>query len=182
MDFSRIKKPLRGKVVLEAIEESEEDSLIITPIEYRERYPQVGKVRLVGEGSTLPLGVFAVLPNEGDTFDGPFWTVAFVLLSERGEDLKLLFSAEVFDIVRETVEADRRSGTPRWITLKTIDGETIRFTSDEVLTYGLEDLSEPGVRLDYLPVSMLRAWEDGIEKLFYILSEDQILFTFEEPL
>lgn len=183
MDFSKILYPLRGKVVLEALEEPESISGIIIPLDFRERYPQIARVRLVGKGSSLNPGAIVVLPNEGaDVAFGSYFyfKVAFAILHDSGAETKIQCDEEVWPILREAVEEDRRSGNRRLIRVKTLDGETIGFTSDEVLDYGLEDFSHPGYKLDYIPVHMFWAFEGSMKKLFYITEESQILLTIEE--
>lgn len=179
MDLDRI-KPLRGWVFLEAIFEERNQGGIILPVAAEERYPQSAWVRATGAGSELLPGDLAVIPSEGHVQDSTYWPSTYLVLFDSGRETKINCAVETFDQIRETVEGDRRSGEIHWLTLKTLDSETLRFTSDEVLDYGIEDLSHPGFRLDYTPTQMLWFWEGGIERLFYFTKEANIALVIQE--
>jgi co-chaperonin GroES (HSP10) len=175
-------KPLKGWLLLEAAHEPEKKSGLYIPLEAQERYPQIAWVRAAGYGSSFEPNQLVVLPNEGfgvNEGSYTYWQVCYMILFDEGKSTKIQCDIEVWPIVREAVEGYRRKGENSWIRVKTVDGETLAFTPDEVLDYGVEEVNHPGYKIDYVPVQMIWLWEDGLRKLFYFIRESGALLVLE---
>lgn len=177
MDVSKI-KPLRGWVFLEAATEPEKRSGLYVPIQAHERYPQIGWVISTGQGSALREGQLAVIPNEGTASGYTYWQTFYIEFYELPGE-RTNFDLEIEPVVREAVEKYRATGEDVWLKMKTIDGDGLQCLTSDVASYGIEDMSQAGTKLSYVPAVLMHFYQDGLERVYYFVRETEILCTIE---
>lgn len=177
MHVSQI-RPLRGWVLVEALEPEETQGGLAVPPEAQSRYPEVGKVIATGRvDEDIQPGDLCIIPNEGSMQGRTYWQACFILLRDNdGSELKVLASLEVEPVVRETVERWRAAPTSPdlRIVVETLDADKVIFNCSDVLDYGLEDLSEPGYRLEYIPAFHIILESREKFRLHYLLNQKEI--------
>jgi hypothetical protein len=179
MRLESIKRVLSTWVLLEAIEEETSAGGIIIPIEARERFPQLGFVIGVGTKCVERIypGAFAIIPNEGTEIGNSFYPTC--VLDLKDWPTRETFDAETWPIFREGIESYRRSGNDKKFSGKTLEGDVLHFLASDVLDYGIEDLTNKGLKLDHVPGVRFFIEKDGFSRLFYFIREDEILATLE---
>lgn len=176
-DSSRI-RPLGTNVLLQAVRARTAGGLIL-PVGYEDRYPQSGVVKAKGRNATLEIGDLCVLPDEGTDSGNSYYQVFSITLL--GEREPISCALEVEPTVREYVRKFRANAATHDynIVVKTIESETVKFNASDVLDYGIVDLSNAGLRLEYVPVKMLYLFVNNAIELFYIAREEEILATIK---
>ncbi len=174
-----IKRLLGRNVLLEAIVEEKTESGLFIPLAGMARFPQIGRVvatsSLCEEG--LRVGDVALLADEGlDTGDS-YWKA--MLLDLKDWKIEHCDLDECWQPISEAVCRYRKQGENCKVRVKTINGEWLSMDASDILDYGVEDLSHPGFRLEYVNCYIFWFEHEGLSRLFYIVSEKDILATLE---
>jgi hypothetical protein len=177
-------KPIANWVFLEVIEEDITPGGIIIPIEYRDRFPQSGVIIAQSKGckEDLRRGDTAILVNEGLRTDNAYWAVCSLTLKDWPQIEHC--DIEVWPVIKEQVEIYRSNPSThdRSIHVKTIDSTSLSFLASDVLDYEVADLTDSGLRLEYVNAVIIHLTEGGLSRRYYFVRESDILATvWREP-
>jgi hypothetical protein len=174
-------RPLGDWVLLEAAIESVTESGLIIPIAALARFPVLAEVIRTGTRCTGPIneGDFALIEDEG--FDTGTNYTKYCSLNLKDWPHREFCDMEFFDQIRETVEKHRANPSTEnyQLHVNTVDGTWVSFLASDVLEYQIEDVSEPGTKVEYVQAIRFFTRKDGLEKLFYLVREPMILATVE---
>lgn len=172
-------RPLGKRVLIEAAIETETDGGIIVPPSGEARYPQIGWVVAVGSRTVegLTEGDLVIIPNEGCDV-GHVYSPACSLVLKDWPTVEIC-DLDIWPVLKEVVEKSRRTGEDKILRIKTIDSSWLKMQASDVLDYSIVDISDPTLKLEYVNAEIAWLEKDGRSRMFYFVSESDILATLE---
>jgi hypothetical protein len=144
------------------------------------RFPQIGKVVATSSRCVEGLvpGDIVILTDEGTDTGDSYWKAMFLHLKDWNQT-EYCDLDECWQPIQEAVYRFRRQGENCKVRVKTTDGDWLSMDASDILDYGVDELNHPGFRLEYVNCFIFWFEHEGLSRLFYIVSEKDILATLE---
>lgn len=174
-------RPLGKLVLAKAIEQERTEGGLWIPLEARERYPNIGRVKSVGARcmEDIRWGDIAIFSTE--MFDASYTNLDCfqVILRDKDEDVRILVDIDVEPIFKEQMELFKAnpSTEDRWFTLKNMEDDLgYKFLASDVLDFGPAQLQASSIqKLRYVEARMFNFLdEEGENHLYYLVDERYI--------
>lgn len=173
--------PLSKLVLAKAIEQERTPGGLWIPLEARERYPNIGRVKSVGARcmEDIRRGDIAIFSTEMFDAQNTFLDCFQVILRDKDEDVRILVDIDVEPIFKEQMGLFKAnpSSEERWITLKNMEDDLgYKFLASDVLDWGPAQLQASSFqKLRYVETRMFDLIDkEGEVHLYYLVDERYI--------